>query len=200
MKGDINKLVLLMIIIVMASFILATTVTAGQPYHRAIRGQYAATGGGTCFVAFLGFENLVPKDGAYVLMTFSMEAVFTFYRDGTGHVERTNPTVIHNPSPFAPYPCAGISKDSWDFTYEVKRDGSITLTEVPGSHSGEFTSGPWVALGEYHDEGRNWRGTVSPDGKTIILNGGLDDIITSPSNPGTEIICNVSAVLTWQHN
>jgi hypothetical protein len=206
MKANIKRLVLLMIITMIVSFMLAATASAGSPSHRSIQGIDTATGSGTCFVAPFGFNaNLVPNPapdgtGAYMLMTFTMEGVFTFYRGGTGHVERPHcPTVIHNPSPFAPYPSAGNSKDSWDFTYEVERDGSITLTQVPGSHSGEFTSGPLVAIGQYHNEGRNWWGTVSPDGKTIILNSGLDDIITSPSNE-EGIICNGSAVLIWQHN
>ena len=206
MKANIKKLVLLMIFTVIATFMMAATVTAESPGNRSIRGVYAATGSGTCFVAPFGFnDNLVPNSapdgtGAYMLMTFTMEGVFTFHRDGTGHIERPScPTVIHNPSPFAPYPSAGNSKDSWDFTYEVERDGSITLTQVPGSHSGEFTSGPLVALGPYHNNGRNWRGTVSPDGKTIILNSGLPDIITSPPPNPEGIICNGSAVLIWQH-
>ncbi len=204
MKGNIKKLVLLMIITAIASFIFAAKVKAAEPYPLAIQGRYAATGSGTCFVAPLGFNgDLAPNAGIYMLMTFTMEGVFTFYRDGTGHIERPHcPTVIHYPPPpFVSSPFAGDSKDSSDFTYDVERDGSITLTQVPGSHSGEFTSGPLVAIvGQYHNEGRNWRGTVSPDGKTIILNGGLPDIITSPPPNGENIICNTSAVLIWQHN
>jgi len=135
-----------------------------------------------------------------MLMTFTMEGVFTFYRDGTGHIERPHcPVVIVYPPPFVPYPSAGDSKDSSDFTYEVERGGKITLTQVPGSHSGEFTSGPLVAIGPYHNENRNWWGTVSPDGKTIILNSGLPDIITSLSSE-EGLICNGSAALIWLKN
>jgi hypothetical protein len=202
MKGNIRKLAVLVIITVIATFVMAATVTADQPGHRAIRGQYAGTGGGTCLVAPFGFNNLVPIGGAYDLMTFSIEAVFTFKRDGTGNVERTCPVVNHTGPPWAPYPFGGNSKDSWDFTYAIEPDGSITLTQVPGSHSGEFISGPQAGL-KYKNEGRNRRGTVSPDGKTIILNGGLPDIVTdSPSNGDSQLqmICNDSAVLIWQHN
>jgi hypothetical protein len=207
MKGHINKLVLLMIITVIASFILAATVLADPPGHRAIRGQYAAAGGGTCFLAHCGFNNLVPNYGIFDLMTFSTEAVFTFTRDGKGHVERTNPTVTHTGNPgtnFLPY--AWTAKDSWDFTYAIEPDGSITLTQVPGSHSGIGISGPMKDT-VFINEGRNRRGTVSPDGKTIILNGGEPDFVTFASpilpNPGCEVpqmICNDSAVLIWQHN
>ena len=138
-------------------------------------------------------------------MTFSIEAVFTFTRDGKGHVERTAPTVTHTGNPGTLfYPYAWTAKDSWDFTYEVERDGSITITQVPGSHSGIGISGFMKDL-VFKNEGRNRRGTVSPDGKTIILNGGEPDFVTfdSPTFPGCEVpqmICNDSAVLIWQHN
>jgi hypothetical protein len=203
MKRNIGNLIVIAIIMGMATFILTTTVTARSPQHRSIQGVYAATGSGSCLVAPFGLTNLVPNpapggsDAVYMLMTFTMEGVFTFYRDGTGHAERPScPTIIHTPSPFSPYPNASDSKDSWDFTYEVEPDGSIILTQVPDSHSGEFTSGPFAALGSYHNNGRNWHGTISPNAKTIILNGGLPDIITSPSSE-EGIVCNTSAILIW---
>jgi hypothetical protein len=202
MKGNMKKLVVFVVIATIATFILAATV----PAARSMQGVYAATGSGTCYVAPFGLDDhLVPINGAYMVMTFTMEGVFTFHPGRTGHIERHTPTVILTPTPFNPASCplcslAGDSKDSSDFTYEVERDGSITLTQVSGSHSGEFTSGPLVAIGTYRNDGRNWQGTVSPDGKTIILNGGLPDIITSPvTNPQERIICNTSAVLIWQH-
>jgi hypothetical protein len=215
MKGNIRRLTLLVIIAVMTMFMMAATVTAEWRNHRFIQAQYAATGSGTCLVAPFGFDDtLVPKSEApdgpsrYMLMTFTMEGVFTFHRDGTGHIVRPiAPTVLHSlslpPSPPGlppppPFPSALDGNDSLDFTYEVGRDGSITLTQVPGSHSGMFTSGPMAGF-SYANEHRNWRGTVSPDGKTIILNGGFPDIITS-NGSDEGIICNSSAVLIWQHD
>ena len=228
MKGTIKRLALFMVITVMATFVLADTVTAEWRNHRSIQGQYAATGGGTCLVAIYGLNpDLTPKavpasipEGAppfaYQLLTCTSEGVFTFHRNGTGHAKRpSNPCVIHdgreggvpgvpgipfNP-PFAP--AAADSKDKWKFTYEVKRDGSITLTQIPGSHSGSFISGPPARDPttpdddfKYSNENRNWHGKVSPDGKTILLNGGLPDIITTVGSP-EGLICNLSAVLIW---
>ena len=215
MKGNINKLALLMVIAVMATFVMAATVTAGSPID--ITGQYAATGSGTCFVAFYGLNdslmpNPVPSDRpedspsppwAYQLLTCTIEGVFTFYGNGTGHAVRpSNPCIIHSGPPFAP--AAADSMDEWDFTYKVEHDGQVTLTQVPGSHSGEFTSGILEGFA-YSNENRNWHGKVSPDGKTIILNSGLPEIITSPpyedGTPNPEnLVCNVSAVLIWQHD
>ena len=68
----------------------------------------------------------------------------------------------------------------------------------PGTHSGSFTSGP-VAGFTFGNENRDWHGTVSPDGKTIILNGGLPDIITTVDSP-EGLVCNASLVLIWQHD
>jgi len=204
MKGNSKQLAVFVMIAAIAIFIAVATASAGdRDDHRiAIQGQYAATGSGTCLVAPFGLDDqVVPINGVYLLMTFSMEGVFTFHRGQTGHIERPHcPTVIHTPTPWSSYPSAGDFKDSSDFTYEVEHEGSITLTQVPGSHSGEFTSGPLVAIGPAHNNGRNWHGTVSPDGETIILNGGLPDIIASPvTNPEERIICNTSAVLIRQH-
>ena len=199
MKANIKKLVLLMIITLIATFMVAATVTADPPGNRSIRGVYAATGSGTCLVAPLGFTNFVPNGGLYMTMTFTMEGVFTFYRGGTGHIERPHvPVVVINSSLGVPFPSAGDSKDSSNFTFEVERS-KITLTQVPGSHSGEFTDGPLDGY-TYQNENRNWWGKVSPDGKTIVLNSGLPDIITSPPPSVEGLVCNGSAVLTWQHN
>jgi hypothetical protein len=199
MKGNMKKQVVFVVIATIAIFTVVAMASAGDNHKKAIRGQYAATGGGTCFVASLGFDNLLPKEGAFDLMTFSIQAVFTFNRDGTGHVERTGPTVFHTASFGFPSPFAAIAMDSWDFTYAVEPDGSITLTQVPGSHSGEFISGPLAGF-TYNNEGRNRRGTVSPDGKTIILNGGSPDFVTNSEGGTFQMICNDSAVLIWQHN
>jgi len=136
-----------------------------------------------------------------------MEAVFKFYSNGYGTVARTNPTIDHtNPS-------LALTEDGWKFKYKVNRDGSITLTQLcePGKPTGVYIlGGPPPGGFEYYNNNRNWRGTVSPDGKTIILNGGYPDIIKnidqSPDgncaaiDGAPEIVCNVSAVLIWQHD
>ena len=56
-KGNIKKLVLRMIVTIIAPFILADATTAKSPGQVAIRGQYAATGGGKKLVAIFGFGN-----------------------------------------------------------------------------------------------------------------------------------------------
>jgi len=200
MKGNMKKLAVFVVITTIAIFTVVAMASAGDNRQKAIQGQYAATGGGTCFIAPLGFDNLVPNGGIFDLMTFSIEAVFTFNRDGTGNVERTCPTILLTANLFGvASPFATIAKDSWDFTYAVEPDGSITLTQVPGSHTGEFISGPLTGF-PYNNESRNRRGTVSPNSKTIILNGGSPDFVTNSEGGEFQMICNDSAVLIWQHN
>ena len=77
---------------------------------------------------------------------------------------------------------------------------------MPGSHSGSYTSGPLGGLPDVPDDGftfgnenRDWWGKVSPYGKTIILNAGLPDIITSLHSV-ENLVCNGSAVLIWMND
>jgi hypothetical protein len=232
MKGNAKRLAVLVIITIIATFMMADTVTAEWRKHRFIQGVYAATGSGTCLAALYGLNpDLTPKavpdvipEGAppfaYQLLTCTTEGVYTFHPNGKGHAVRpSNPCIIHdgreggipgvppgipfNP-PFAP--AAADSKDKFRFTYEVKRDGSITLTQVPGSHRGSFVSGPPAEDPntpdddfKYSNENRDWHGKVSPDGKTILLNAGLPDIITTVGKP-ENLVCNLSSVLIWMND
>ncbi len=157
MKGNIKRLALLVVITVMATFMMAATVTAESSKHGSIwgqfwspidiTGQYAATGSGTCLVAPGGFDDYLATfksnpnptpQVTYQLLTCNWMSVFTFKRDGTGHVERTCPCVIHNGhhhnDGYLTCHLPRIRRISWKFTYEVKRDGSITLTQDTGSH------------------------------------------------------------------
>jgi hypothetical protein len=153
----------------------------------------------------------------YVIQTNTWNGVFTFELDGTGTVSRTVPTVtLLNTDYNIPGPSAGIFKDTWDFKYEIKHGGKITLTEVPGTHTAYWASGPAESSPLYptHLLGYNRTGVISPDGETIELNGGLPDIITYPDwaktfgvpFPGCPTgagpmqgICNASEVLTRQY-
>ena len=86
MKGNIKKLAVFVMIAAIAIFTVVAMASAGPPFYRALRGQYAATGGGTAILAPLGFgSNLTPNGppGAYMFQTFSIEGVYTFERDGT---------------------------------------------------------------------------------------------------------------------
>ena len=146
MKEHIKKLVLLMIITVIATFILAATVPAGQPYHRAIRGQYASTGSATQLIAICGFppppapdDLYVPNgaaDGAWAIQAVSMQGVFTFEPNGTGTVSSPHRVVTHYsiaPQQAGRTPWAGIRTASYSFAYTVDKDGMIIITADPAT-------------------------------------------------------------------
>ena len=210
MKGNIKKLVLLMIITIIAPFILADATTAKSPGHGAIRGQYAATGGGTQLVAICGFgSNYVPNgaaNGAWAIMTFSIQGVFTFEPDGTGTASTAHRVVSHYsiaPAQAGLTPWAGIRTGSYSFAYTVEQDGKIIITADPATFISTWISGPNTGQTS-HISTLTLEGTISPDGKTIILNGGLPEVATItpriiPPCPNPELIGNSSFFLIWQH-
>lgn len=215
MKDNIKKLTLLMIITVIATFILAATVMADPPGH--LRGQYAATGSSTCLIAVCGFEpNYVTncnKGDCGIVQSSTSESVFTFEPDGTGMVSGTQQSVI-NWNPAFPSPYTGIQTIYWKFNYYLGRDGTINITEQPGTFISTWVSGP-SAPNAYTINGLTRTGHISPDGKTIVLTvgtaaGGLPvvmtlspNIVACPPPPTTlgspQMICTGTAVLTWQH-
>ena len=72
MKETIKRLAVLVIITIIATFMMADTVTAEWRKHRFIQGVYAATGSVTCLVAFGGVDELLqPKPNPTPLLTIS---------------------------------------------------------------------------------------------------------------------------------
>jgi hypothetical protein len=210
MKANIKKLVLLMIITVIASFVMAATVLADPPGHRAIRGRYAATGFQTCLLAQCGFlENYVPRAASYgfgSIQSFSIEGVFKFEADDTGTASITKRSINFAPTlPTIPSASAGVIVDTWTFTYTVAGDGYYTMEPDPGTYISTWTVGPYVPA-SYTMSGWSFDGHITPDGKTITLNTGVPTVATlsppivSPPCPNAQLICNTSVVLIWPRN
>jgi hypothetical protein len=210
MKANIKKLVLLMIITVISTFVLAATVTADPPGHLSIRGQYAAIGFQTCLLAQCGFlDNYVPRGASFgfgSIQSLSIEGVFKFEPDGTGTASITKRSINFPPTmPTIPSASAGIAIDTWMFTYTVTGDGSYTMEPDPGTYISTWTEGPYVPA-SYTMSGWLFNGTITPDGKTITLNTGVPTVATlyppiipSPNCTRPQLICNTSAILIWQH-
>ena len=140
MKANIKKLVLLMIITIIASFTLTAIVLAESPGHRAIRGQYAATGFQTCLLAQIGFlGNYVPRGasaGFGSIGSFSIEGVFKFEADGTGTASITKNSINFAPTlPTIPSASAGVVIDTWTFTYTITGDGSYSMEPDPDTYT-----------------------------------------------------------------
>jgi hypothetical protein len=210
MKRNTKKLALLMIITVIASLIFAATATAKWHGHRAIRGQYAATGGGTLLAAVCGFgDNYIPiyaEGGAWGIHAFSIQGVFTFESDGTGTASTTERVVNHYSiatSQVGLTPWAGIRNISYSFDYTVEKDGKIIITADPGTIISTWISGPYTGQTSQRST-LTLEGTIAPDDKTIILNGGLPEVATIPPlgscSSESEVISNSYFVLIWQHD
>ena len=220
MKGNINKLTVLMIITVMALFIMAGLASAGSSGHHAIRGQYAYAGETTCLVSPSGFNtNLQPNAGWGIIQTYSREGKVTFELNGTGSADLFSRVVALPytiPSPPAPVPTpvppsAGTQGVTYDFTYTLTNDGTITITVVPGTFISTWITGPSKPA-SYLVEGVltdgvitpiSWDNAITPDGKTITFTTGAPDVfklkrIDAPAAPNYSI-CHNSGVLIWQH-
>jgi hypothetical protein len=210
MKGNTKKLAVLVIITVIAPFVIAVMASA-EP----IKGQYASTGEGMCILALFGFKpdstpSCTPTPQGpvcpTVIQSWSSEAVYSFDEDGTGSLTALLQWVTHSfegPSGIVP-PNAGTQKLSAKFHYNVTDEGKITITADPGTYTMEWISGP-MANKTYHVNGWARKGTIAPDGKMIILNSLVTDVMffIAPyvdMPPTAQVVCNGSNVLIWQHD
>jgi hypothetical protein len=212
MKGNIKKLAVFVIITVIAMFIPVAMASADPPGPHAIRGKYAGTGGGTCLLAPYGFDPTKPGVpmygalGAWLIQTVNSEGVWYFEGDGTGSVTSQNRAVtLPYTSPSGPVPpSVGVQNVSFLFHYTVTDDGVISITGDPGTYIAQWIYGP-SAPKTYHLNGFSRTGTITPDGKTITLNGGAPDVMDFIAPfvdlpPAAQIVCNFSSVLIWQHD
>jgi hypothetical protein len=205
MKRNIKKLAVFVIVASITMFIAAGMASADLSFHKAIRGQFAATTEATCMIAPFGFNpNLTPINGVGVISMQNRQSIFTFEKNGTGSVTANGSVIqLSYIGPNGPVPPSSASQTiSFDFTYTVD-DGMITITQVPKTYFVTFTSGPNNGL-TYQVEGASIKGTITPDGKNIILNTNASDLFTliGPNLPpiGLNHSCSGSSVLIWQHD
>ncbi len=216
MNGNIRSLVVIVTVTVIVPFMLAACATTSPSAPQAIKGQYASTGEGRCIVAPLGFKpNLTPSctqtpQGTTVCPSISQswsgEGVYIFNKDGTGSLTALIQFVtdsFQGPSGLIPSN-GGVQKLSAKLHYNVTNEGKITITADPGTYISEVISGP-NANRTYHINGWARKGTVAPDGKIIIVNGLVTDIMSFMPPlvdlpPTTQSTCNGSNVLIWQHD
>jgi hypothetical protein len=216
MKRNTRNLVVLTIITVIVPFMLAACATTSPSAPQAIKGQYAGVGEGRCVIAPLGFKpNLTPSciqtpQGTTVCPSITNswtgDAVFSFNKDGTGSLTSLVQFVTDSfkgPSGLVPS-SAGAQKVSAKLHYNVTNEGKITITADPGTYTSEWISGPSVKK-TYHMNGWARKGTVTLDGKMIMLNSLVADVMSfipplvdlPPTAQGT---CNGTNVLIWQHD
>ncbi len=196
MKGNINKLAVFLIIAVIAMFTVVAMASADDRDHRgwkAIAGQYAMSGVGTCLTSAHGFTKYVPDSGYPYWHASSMATgIWTFRRDGTGTVEGT---AFGINLPGAPSVSAASQKFTFNFTYELTDDNTITA-EMVGLYQGIYVTGPppiincTVTTNTFH-----FFGYISADHKTITLPSGNE--VQEYISPCFHVfnLCNLTRVL-----
>ena len=215
MKRNIGNLLVITIITVIVPVMFAACATTSPSAPQAIKGQYAGMGEGRCILAPLGFKPdftpsciQTPKGSTVcpsITQSWTGESVFSFNKDDTGTFSAlvqfvTDP--FEGPSGLVPS-SAGSQRISAKIHYDVTNEGKITITADPGTYTAEWISGP-QANKTYHMNGWGRKGTVVADGKIIILNSLVTEVMSfipplvdlPPTAQGT---CNGANVIFWQH-
>jgi hypothetical protein len=196
MKGNIKKLAIIVIITVMAPFVMAAVASADGHDWKAIHGEYAMTGGGNCIFSLSGFNPNFTPTGSYWHGSSLATGIWTFKRNGKGTVQQGTQLALTLPP--SPIPTSASSAEfSFDFTYKVTDDGTITVDVVPGTFTGEYVTGPLAGVTfTYVTPTFSMLGMVSADHKTITLASGNDVQQINLSN-GMSVysICNLARVL-----
>ncbi len=216
MNRNIGNLVVIVTITIIAPFMLFACATTSPSVPQVIKGQYNMTGEGMCLLAPLGFKpNLTPSctqtpQGTTVcpgiIQSWTGEGVYFFNKDGTGSLTVLVQFVTESfqgPSGIVPS-SGGAQKVSAKIRHNVTNEGKITITADPGTYIAEWISGP-NAKKIYHIDGFARKGTVAPDGKTIIVNSHVTDVMSFKPPyvdlpPTAQSVCNGSAILIWQHD
>jgi hypothetical protein len=203
MKGIAKKMAVLVVIPIIVLFMIATASARGP--GRVLWGQYAVTGGGSCFGGSEGFTSSPtwaadPKSTSFAPDV--MNGVYTFYPNGKGVFKGTIRVLLlldELPAFFG-----GSADVTWNFDYTVTHGGDIEFFNY--STTVTWTSGP-QAVGPpcNSTSGNNGprHGFISSDGEYLSVTCGPgpdpteDLIITSTDckgQPAGQLLCIISLV------
>jgi hypothetical protein len=169
MKGNSKKLTVFVIIAAITMFSAAAIAgDVHQKWNKGIEGVYAATS--VCTSISTNCSDLlttltVPTTGCSLSNSFATsQSIWTFKRDGTGTMHGTQASIN-------PLGTANIAEISWDFTYQITDDGTITTDFPPGTPAvAKYTAGPLALQGIWYTvDTLPQSGKVSEDHKTITL-------------------------------
>jgi hypothetical protein len=169
MKGNMNKLALVVIIAAIPMLIAVATASAGSTY---IKGNYALSGFTSCSVAGS------PADPGI------LEADYTFNKNGTGSATgwvRSIPTPM-------------VSWVTLEFTYTVTKEGDIEFAYPSGGFK-IYLQDKTTEIMQWDIAMSH--GVISPDGKTMTISCGPPKVLTvidSPMGPpvGTQGYCTTT--------
>jgi hypothetical protein len=190
-----KKLVIIVMMIAIATFMAAAMASADDHDGWGIHGQYAVIATGACLHSTGGFVNVNPNPAAPPIWTpaegsevwgapVMAYATYVFERDGTGGSSVVNNIITLPPGDpilFANYPHFVGARQvlpaltPTPFTYQVAHDGVLTVQQGPLTLTG----------------------MVSTDHKTLTLANGdqVQPYLQSATHPNSSAICNVGRIL-----
>lgn len=230
MTTTIKKYSLVIMVIALAMFIFTATASAGTSR---LQGTYAYSASGTVLIALCGFAPgyEIPYSSSNDMVwhwEFVANGKGTYNGNGTGHGVSTI-RVTNQPTGAFPVNFVAVMEKKSDITYTLDKDGTLVVTEIPGTVYSRWISGlfcaslpPYVCPSEWApDVAGTTRGTVSPDHKTITSYGdgaivnqnpaiGAGRVCVDDSQGGTvpmpepwpdpQGITNSAGVSVWQSN
>lgn len=203
MKTQKSSLAFLTAILV-AIFLWVETSVAAPPQ---IKGQYAFTGEASCLASTTvsggtlvtpsGFNPDLTVKGHDFVISYSVQGVRRFNGNGTGTVTGKTVSISYNNAT----PNAGSHTFTFDFTYVVAADGTVTTDMVPGTYQGLYIAGPRTGQTVTVDN-IELDGIISINNMTLTLATSAPTIETHTFSNGDvhQQICHRSRVLTWMGN
>ncbi len=197
MKGNSKKLTVFMMIAAMAMFMAVATASADDNKWKAFHGEYAGSNVGNCLFTPFGFDpdKLTPNGPSNYIFNnvITAQNIWTFNADGTGMVQGRQVGMLFAPNS----PNAGLSEFSWQFTYNITDDGTITADSIPGTYEGKQLTGGSKGITYTLDKVSD-SGMVSQDHKTITLGTPTTEVMTYTDSTGLVLygICGLTRVLT----
>ncbi len=172
-----KKLAVVVMMIAMATFMATAMASADDHAWWDIHGKYAMTGPGSCLYSRVPFNpNLTvptptpPSPANNWIASKLTVGTWTFERDGTGKAEYTLNGIATSQAAF-PTATGDTDAVSFEFTYTVAPDGTITGELKPGTYVDTFVIGPYAGLGLWSTFDKlSFFGTVARDHKTLTLN------------------------------
>jgi hypothetical protein len=170
-----KKLGVLVMMIAIATFMAAPMASAdGHGHHSwGIQGEYAMTGPGSCLYSRVPFNDkhqALDPTNSWIASKLT-EGTWTFERHGKGKAQYTLYGIAAPQPAFNNIGVGDSDAVSFEFTYTVMDDGTITGELVPGTYVDTFLTGPSAGNGWWSTFDKlSFFGMVSRDHKTLTLN------------------------------
>ena len=138
METSMKKLAVVAVMTAIATF-MAVPMASAANVKNAIKGDYATTGPGSCLYSRSPFNaNLTLPDSNNWIASKLAVGTWTFEKDGTGNAQFTVYGIATS-QPAFPTATGDSSGISFEFTYTIANDGTITGEMTPGRSRGRIS-------------------------------------------------------------